>query len=303
MSIHRVAFFVLSALVVGPNAAAAQDLQGSRSIAMGGTLRAAPSGDAALLLNPAGMTLHKAYVVNALYQYRVSDAGNLVNVSVVDSATKRIAAGLFYSFMHATPSRTLAMPGKTTFSLEETLSGHETGLALSYPLANLIHLGMTGKYVKVSVEQPEETPAEVQDDGDSGFTMDFGAVLKPLPSLNLGVVYTNAIPIEHTAYSRQLGMGIAYAVGTKFLAEFDAVLDFDRAEELKASYHGGAELFLGTSYAIRGGAMHDTIREATYVTGGLGVVAKKIALDFGLRQMVDGGAETMVAFSVRLFLQ
>jgi hypothetical protein len=293
----------LSALVIGPHAAAAQDLQGPRSISMGGTLRAAPSGETALLLNPAGMTLHKAYVVNALYQYRVSDSGNLVNVSVVDSATKRIAAGLFYSFMHATPSRTLAMPGKTTFSLEETISAHETGLALSYPLADLIHLGLTGKYVKIDIEQPDDTPAEVEDDGDSGFTMDFGAVVKPLPSLNLGVVYTNAVPIENTAYTRQLGLGIAYALGTKFLAEFDAVLDFDRGDEVKASYHGGAELFLGTSYALRGGAMHDTFREATYVTGGLGVVAKKLALDFGLRQMVDGGAETMLAFSVRLFLQ
>ena len=133
--------------------------------------------------------------------------------------------------------------------------------------------------------------------------MDFGAVVRPLPSLNLGVAFVNAIPIDNPAYSRQLGMGISYALGTKFLAEFDAVLDFDRSDEVKASYHGGAELLLGSFYAFRGGAMHDTLREATYVTGGLGVVAKRLALDFGLRQMVDGGAETMVAFSARLFLQ
>jgi hypothetical protein len=100
-----------------------------------------------------------------------------------------------------------------------------------------------------------------------------------------------------------LGMGVAYAFGTRLLAEFDAVLDFDRAESVKASYHGGIEVFLAERYAIRGGVLHDTIRDGTFVTGGLGFVSRKIGLDFGLRQMVDGGAETLVAFSVRLFLQ
>ena len=294
---------LLTASVIGPPAAAAQDILGPRSVGMGGTLRAAPSGETALLLNPAGMTLRKSYVVNALYQYRASDAGSLVNVSVVDSATKAIAADLFYSFMHASPRRALTMPGNKIFSLEETISGHESGLALAYPLANLVHLGLTGKYVRISVEQPEDTPEAVQNDGDSGFTMDFGVVVRPLPSINLAATFVNAIPIDDPAYTRQLGLGVSYAMGSRLLAEFDAVLDFDRGDEVKASYHGGAELFMGNFYALRGGAMHDTFRDATYVTGGLGVVAKKLALDFGLRQMVDGGAETMIAFSARVFLQ
>jgi len=289
--------------VVGLPAAAAQDLQGTRSTGMGGTLRAAPSGDTAVLLNPAGMSLAKAYIINGLYQYRGSDAGSLVHASVVDSATKTIAAGLYYSYVHATPERTLYnLQGGGTFDLKETIDTHEAGLALSYPLANLVHLGVTSKYVNIGVDQPEDTPEAVQTDGDSGFTMDIGMIVTPFPGFNLGVVYANAIPIEHPDYTRQLGMGVAYAMGTKFLAEFDVVLDFDRSEETKASYHGGGELFLGGSFALRGGVMHDTGREATYATGGLGLVTKNLALDFGLRQMVDGGAESLLAFSARLFL-
>lgn len=289
-------------LVVGHPAAAAQDLEGTRAIAMGGSLRAAPMGESAVLINPAGMTLARSYVVNALYQYRASDKGSLLNVAVVDSATKSIAAGLYYSFIHASPSRTLYnLPGGS-FKLEEKIKAHEAGLSLAYPLFNLVHLGLTFKYINVGVEQPEDTPDMVSDDGDDGFTMDLGAIIKPLPSLNLGVVYSNAVPVEHGYYHRQLGMGVAYALGKSFLAEFDVSLDFDWAEEVKASYGGGAELFLGQNYALRGGALHDTRREATYATGGLGLVTSKIALDFGLRQMVDGGAETMVAFSTRIFL-
>lgn len=298
---------VLVLLVVGLPAAAAQDLLGTRSVGMGGTLRAAPTGETAVLLNPAGMSLTRAYIINALYQYRASDAGSLVNVSIVDSATKKIAAGLYYSYVHASPSRTFYDPTGLRFSgvfdLEETIQAHEVGLSLSYPLANLIHLGVTNKYINVKVEQPEDTPEVVQDDGDAGYTMDIGLIVTPLPGLNLGVVYSNAIPVEHPYYTRQLGMGLAYSMGTSFLAEFDAVLDFDRSEDVKASYHGGAELFLGSSFALRGGVMHDTYRKATFATGGLGLVTRKLALDFGLRQMVDGGAETLLAFSVRLFLQ
>jgi len=294
---------ILVLLVTGLPAAAAQDLQGTRSTGMGGTLRAAPSGETAVLLNPAGMTLSRSYVINALYQYRASDNGSLMNVAVVDSATKTIAAGLYYSYIHASPSRTFYRLTGPEYSLEETIQTHEVGLSLAYPLFNLVHIGLTGKYINVDVEQPDDTPDELTDDTDDGFTMDIGAILKPLPSLNLGVVYSNAIPIDNPSYTRQLGMGIAYALGASFLAEFDAVLDFDKGDEVKTSYHGGGELFLGGSYALRGGGMYDSYRKATYVTAGLGLVASKIALDFGLRQMVEGGAETMVAFSTRVFLQ
>jgi hypothetical protein len=284
-------------------AAAALDLQGTRSTAMGGTLRAAPSSETALLLNPAGMSLSRAYVLSGLYQYRASDAASFVNASVVDSATKKLAAGLYYSFVYASPSRTLYNVPGGSFTLEETLKTHEAGLALSYPLASMLHLGVGVKYVNVAVEQPEGTPETAADDGASGVSMDMGAILVPFPSLHLAVTYSNAIPLDHETYPRLLGMGISYGLGTRLLAEFDTVLDFDRGDGVKASYHGGGEFVLAQRYGVRAGAMHDTLRDATYVTCGLGVLAQKVALDFALRQMVDGGAETMVAFSVRFFVQ
>lgn len=292
--------------IAGPPAAAAQDLQGTRSLAMGGSLRAAPTGETALLLNPAGMTLARSYVINALYQYRGSDTGSLVNASVVDSATKKLAAGLYYSFMHATPSRTIALGKGKIYKLEETLQTHEAGLALAYPIGDMFHLGVTNKYVNQGIEQPEDIATEakqLQRDGNSGYTLDAGLIVKLMPSLNIAVVGQNLVPLDIREYPRLLGMGISYALGTTLLAEFDAVLDFDSADEIKPSYHGGAELFFAKRYAIRGGAQHDTVRDATYVTGGVGIVVSKLALDVGLRQMVDGGSETLFAVSARLFLQ
>jgi hypothetical protein len=289
-------------LLLGSQAAAAQDLVGSRSLAMGGTLRAAPSADAAVLLNPAGMSLGKSYHVNGLYEYRASDAASLAHVSVVDSFTARVAAGLFYSFAHATPTVSLPVCGGQVFSLAETFNTHEAGLALAYPLAQMFHIGLTGKYVYQSVEQPEGTPEAAKREGISGFTMDVGGIFRPMPALHLAVTGQNLVGLSSVFYPRLLGLGVSYALGTRLLAEFDSVLNFSTDEKVKASYHVGGELFLAGAYALRAGYMYDSLRVANYVSGGLGLVSKKIALDFGLRQMVSGGAETTVAFSLRLFL-
>ena len=81
------------------------------------------------------------------------------------------------------------------------------------------------------------------------------------------------------------------------------MLDFTTDEAMAASFHGGAEIFIKNMVALRGGAAYDTFQEATYVTAGLGIVTRKIGLDFGLRQMVEGGAESLLAFSLRVFLK
>ena len=293
---------VLWALLGGTSAAAAQDLWGSRSLAMGGTLRAAPSGDAAVLMNPAGMSLTRAFQINGTYQWRASDSASMMNVSVVDSITTRVAAGLYYSFVRGTPSRTLALAAGGTFDLNETSTTHELGLALSYPIGKIIHIGVTNKYGRVEIEQPEGTPDPFKDGGGQGYTMDVGAVFTLIPNLNIAITGQNLVAIHPQHYPRLLGLGVSYALGTTFLAEFDSVLNFSAPDSPKASYHGGGELFLGSSYALRAGVMHDTYREATYVTGGLGLVSSKVGLDAALRQMVRGGAETTVALALRVFM-
>ncbi len=290
-------------LAWAPPAAATLDLQGTRSVGMGGGLRASAAGESAVLVNPAGLFLTKSYVINALYQFRVSDSAHLVNVSVVDSMTTMLAAGLFYSYSHAEPSRHIAQGGGlTAFHLEETLQTHEAGLALAYNISDFLLIGLNIRYVNIEVEQPTGTPEAWVRDTTHTASMDIGGILRPWQGLHIAVVGHNLIPIEGTQFPMQLGMGLAYQFGSYLLAEFDTVLDFSTDETLAASFHGGAEIFIKNTVAIRGGAAYDMFQEATYVTAGLGVVTRKVGLDFGLRQMVDAGAETLVAFSIRLFM-
>jgi len=288
-------------LLLGTQALAAEDLLGARSLGMGATLRANPSADSAVLLNPAGISLGKAYNLNGMYSYRGADSASLLSASIVDSYTAKVAAGLFYNFIHASPAKTIAL-ASGPYSLSSTLNTHEAGLALAYPLGDVFYVGLSGKYVYRSVDQPADAPASGKIDSLNGFTMDVGGILRPWPSLYLAVTGQNLVGLDKTYYPRLMGLGIAYSLGTRFNAEFDSVLNFSTADKVKASYHVGGELFLGGSYAIRAGYMYDTLRTANYVTGGLGLVSPKIAVDFGLRQMVSGGADTTIAFSIRVFL-
>lgn len=296
---------VLLVCVASGKAQATLDLVGTRSIGMGGGLRASASGESAVLLNPAGLVLTKAYVLTALYQFRVSDSAHLVNVSVVDSLTTMIAAGVFYSYSHAEPSRHIAATsgGLNPFHLAETVQTHEAGLALAYNLSDFLLLGLNIRYVNIEVEQPEGTPDGWIRDTTHTASMDVGAIVRPWQGLHIAVVGHNLIPIEGLEFPMQLGLGLAYQFGTYLLAEFDTVLDFSTDETAAASFHGGLEAFIKNAVALRGGVAYDMLQEATYVTAGLGFVTRKLGLDFGMRQMVDAGAETLVAFSLRLFMK
>src|SRR5215471_18133254 len=95
---------VIGTLVsLAPKARAQFDFVGVRAMGMGEAQRASPTGAEALMLNPAGMSLVKQYVIEGMYGVRIESVGHHANVSVVDSITARVAAGLFYSFIYESP--------------------------------------------------------------------------------------------------------------------------------------------------------------------------------------------------------
>jgi hypothetical protein len=284
-------------------ARAAVDLLGCRSIGMGGAGIAAGYGETAVLLNPAALTLKRAYVVSGAYEYRVSDDASLLNIGISDSSTSTLAAGLAYSYAHSTPSWLVALEGGGNLPISETIDANEAALALAYPLFNLASVGVTTRYLNRKVSAPEGTPSDLVEQDLSTVSLDVGATLTLFGSLMLGVVGYNLVPTHDAAYPTNLGVGAAYAFGSRFLFEFDAHVDFTSAPTTKASFHGGGELGLSEYLALRAGFTHSTLREATYVTGGASLNLKKFSIDFGLRQMVKGGAETLLAFGLKLALE
>src|SRR6185295_3871029 len=125
----------LFALTAPARRASAQaDFVGVRALGMGEALRANATGAAGPLLNPAAMSLAKQYVIEGMYGIRIEDVGHHAHVSVVDSVTARVAAGLFYNFIYANPKVGFNWAGGRVESASLTRTGHTAGLSLSMAL-------------------------------------------------------------------------------------------------------------------------------------------------------------------------
>lgn len=274
------------ALLLSPPALALEDMVSTRALSMGEALRAAGTGAAAAYLNPAGMPSVTQYVVEAEYQTRPNDSTHMVGVSIVDSLTSPLAAGVYYSFITSEP----LIAGESFDT-----SAHEVGLALAYPLGDFLSIGVTPlKYLSM-----DGVTVGGDDVDASQFSLDAGAVVR-IAGLSLGAAGVNLVN-DPPLVRRQLGLGAGYGLGDFLLLEFDARLDFDRREDVSPRYGGGGELFLGGALALRGGAVHEAKEDATFVTGGVGYVTGAAALEAGVRQQVDAGSETLISFALRIF--
>src|SRR5450432_4168633 len=115
------------------SARAFDDFEGTRAVGMGGSGRAWALADSAVLLNPSGMSLAKAYNVEASYAYGSRLREQFLHAAVVDSTSDTtLAGGLYYTYhiAHAPPA---AVAGHA----------HEAGFALSLPFGTAVTAGGT----------------------------------------------------------------------------------------------------------------------------------------------------------------
>lgn len=289
--------------------ARATDFNTPRSLAMGGSLRAAPTGASALFLNPAGMAMLRHYAVEAFYDFHVRKNGHNAHSSVVDSvASKWVAAGLYYNL-------TVMRPDLYERSREKKMTlkidGHETGIALAVPLGSRFFLGATVKYTyfkaKATVDNPdpeaEEDTTEVTVDKINNVGVDVGAIVIITKGLTFGVTGMNLVPQKSTHAPMQLGMGLAYSYQTYFSVAFDVLLDFTSEDRVIVDYYGGAEGFFANKFAVRAGTFHRALTGGTFVTAGFGYVNPKAAVDIFLVQQVDQGVETRLGFAVKMYVR
>ena len=295
----------VATLLVGvwfADSAMARDLVGTRATGMGGRLVASAAGVAAPLVNPAGMSAARTYAVSAAYQYRGSDSANMLNAAVVDSVTTRVAAGLYYSFANEKPRQTLALAGGS-YTLDLSRQTHEIGVALSMGLGKRIMLGVATRYINSQAALPDDAPSELSLADANTVTIDAGAIVRVIDGLNFGIVGYNLVPADDQLYPIGLGFGVSYTMGTLLTAEFASVLDFDSDPDgITATLHGGAELFLAKKFPFRAGVMHSLYREATFLSGGIGWISRRLGIEVSLRQQIAGGADTLVAAALQLFV-
>jgi hypothetical protein len=276
--------------------AATPPLPGTRALGVGGALRGAATGDTALTLNPSGMSLMRAYVIEGAYAHDQIGGGdsNVGRASIVDSTSGfNIAGGLYYNYLSE----------KTAGGLQR--SGHEGGVALSLPLGEHLFVGGTLKYFRLhhGGTLPPNAPSAIK-----GLTFDAGLTIKPVGAVSLGIVGQNLVDLHTDRAPRTLGGGIAVGATTDLLFALDAVLDFTTRRDTGGTgriWHvmGGGELLLDKRFALRAGGGRRGTTNAGYLSAGASYIAQIGAIDFGFQRDLGGSPkETFIGASARLFL-
>src|SRR4051812_36626949 len=186
---------VVAVLCLSTATAYAQaDLMSPRALGMGEAARATATGADAPLLNPAGMSLVKQYVIEAFYGFSVEDVGHRVHVSVVDSITSRVAAALFYTFVYTNPKVGFNWAGGQLPSVQTTRTGHAAGLSLSLRLGDYFMLGFTTKYLHLDTTAPLPSgtqPPQLTFDTVNGVTFDVGVLVRAGDKFNITAIGYN----------------------------------------------------------------------------------------------------------------
>jgi hypothetical protein len=283
-------------------ARAFEGYEGTRALAMGGATRAWALGDSALLLNPSGMSLAKAYNVEAAYAYGSRLSEQFLHASVVDSTSEStLAGGIYYTYHLDKPAG---------------LSGHahEAGAALALPIGNAIAFGGTLKWFRFEGADNGfvATPGGLvpSTSTSTGLTFDVGATLRPSQSLSFAFVGVNLVDRHHIQAPRMITYGAAYLPASQLVVAVDgvtALTDDTLTGTSGTGVRGGLEASLAQRVILRAGGGTDPVAGAGYLAAGISVLSEVGAIDAGARGDLfpyRTGSERsfFVGVSLRLFV-
>ena len=277
--------FALATLVAGTTWAQGElPWLSTRSIGMGGALRGAATGTAALSLNPSGISLARSYVIEGGYQFLRGSDGHVASLAIADSTSGfNIGGGIYYNYVTASPSGA-GERGR-----------HEAGAALSFPFGDKVSLGGTVRYLRIRREM--ETVLKPK---TNGFTFDAGLTVRPVSFVSIGLAGRGLRDMEDPQAPLTLGGGLALTPRPELVVAVDAY----NVQVAPASYlviSGGAEYTIASMLSVRlgGGRMDDE----AFGSAGLSVVSEVGAVDLGGQMAFSGaGSSLYLGVSGRLFV-
>ncbi|MBI3181752.1 MAG: hypothetical protein HYZ28_06380 [Myxococcales bacterium] len=267
-----------------PTAALAQaelslrELMHARDFAMGGAYRAHGLGGEAILGNPAALSLYRRYQLELSGAWDAQSKFGFGTVSVLDSVTSELAAGVSYYLVSAgrADARSLS---------------HLSTLALSMPLSSSVLIGASTRHVLVSGAY--ET---------NGVTMDAGVLVRALDALVLGFSGHNLIDLGNPMLERYYALSLAF-LGGLFTAAADLKGDVAPEGGLRLAYSGGVEYVAGGGFPVRAGYTYDARQGRHHLSAGVGVMVEGGGLDLGYRHELGGEGGRLIALTFRLQLR
>jgi hypothetical protein len=283
------AFIALAVLVLAPAPARADsptDYLGPRELAVGEAMRADARGTTAITLNPAGLSLTRELVFDGTYGYTGGGDNRVhaASISGCDSTTP-VAGCLYYRYY--------LRPGD-----DSSFRVHEVGSTAARAFGQSVSGGLTVKYFDTAGPGPD----------DSGFAVDAGLVVRLAETLRIGATGHNLVNGGAVQYARAVGAGLSVRLLPALSLHADGMWQIEREEDDDSPtgrYGGGAEYFISSAdqqagYPLRIGVVHDVAVDATYLTGGLGIMSTNVSLDLGARKQLEGDEITVIA-SLRIF--
>ncbi len=258
---------------VGPDL---RDLMHARNLAMGGAYESLGYGGEAIGGNPAALSLAKRYSVDVSGTYDINNQFGVATIALLDSRTTPVAAGISYHF--------------ATFGGAERRWSHITTLALAYPLAPWLHVGLSGRhYVLLGASST------------NAITVNAGLVVKPVPFLSLGVSGHNLL----TPLNRDVPRYFVASVSGQLFGQLTPVFDlrFDaNGISPRTGFNGGLEWIVAETLPLRFGYEYDGIAGHQYLGGGIGLQVEGSGIDIAYRHELGGDNARMIAATIKIQL-
>ena len=263
-----------------------EEHSGVRSAGMGGAHRALGTSNEAIYLNPATIASFARFGIDLELAYQKPEKLRRMRVSAVDSKTSAVAAGIGHEIIQDAPGYA---------------SLKRTSLSVAHRLGQYASFGTTGHYIEgtrtVDGEEVDFTTLNT----DIGFSLNLSDLIQ------LGVSWHNLADSDEQTLSPE-SVGLGFAIGSQILVGvFDVRLEEDGQGESQASYHAGAEIFLGGAIPIRAGYSRDALDPETNqkhhrITGGIGYVTKTGALDMAIDKSLTDSKNWTLVTAIKLFM-
>lgn len=298
----------------------AQDFVGTRALSLGESYRAIATGNDAIYLNPAGISLIPRYSSELHYNQNLEKEDHQFDVSVVDSRTSPLAAGLAYTFQGREGTR-------------RQTRQHTATLALALPVfPRLFSVGVGLKYVNIS--------DAVVGNYLNALSADVGGILQLPFGLSVAAVGYNLVPIRSTDVPLSAGFAAALDLGPLSAALLgggpvgglvpdasgmarparigdvrgplsDWVLTYDwyvnflgaggRAGPARRA-SAGIEALLFSALPLRFGYLWDEAEDDQRISFGTGIILPFVGVDVAYQQSTLDPRQRVFATSLKLFL-
>lgn len=264
---------------------------GIRPMALGGAFRAVASGNDGIHYNPASIVLPKRFSADLNYLYQTASNRHWAGLSLVDSITSIVAAGVDYHL--------------GILQAEHLQLTHIGALALAIPIVeDFLSFGGTLKYLHF--------PEIPSDAGMSQFSADLGATAYLPFGISVAAVGHNLLPNRNRRAPLALGIGSAFQSGllgaesSNLQRESGLTLAADwvfqdNPNGLSNHLSTGAEYVVAGVVPIRAGYTWYKEENQHLASAGIGILTQMASIEAMYQQNILNAKEQSFGVAIKVF--